>query len=486
MEYRLNFEDRSLMARDFIDDAKFHAMIGVDSPGADRPVPIDAGRFGEVIERSLAREPLSVEETAVLLAAVDPESVERIFDAARQLKREVYGNRIVIFAPLYLGNLCRNDCAYCAFRRSNPEQIRRTLIPEELDAEVRQMLRTGQKRSIFVWGEHANYTPQVIADTVRAAYAIHEGHGNLRRININAAPLDHEGYRIVKEAGIGTYQVFQETYHRPTFERVHPIGTPKHDFLWRLDSHSRAMEAGIDDVGLGALIGLYDWRYEVLGLVEHSNFLRKEYGVGPHTLSFPRLQPAAGTMHDARWLTDDAQFMRLVAILRLAVPYTGLIMTARESPEVRRTAMGFGVSQIDAGTRLEIGGYSESDPSGESQQLDREQFQLGDTRPLDTVVRELCDEGFIPSFCTACYRLGRTGEVFMEYAIPGFIQQMCTPNAATTLMEYCVDYASPETAVACRRAIEREFAAMPEDPRKTILRERLQLIESTDQRDLYF
>ena len=267
--------------------------------------------------------------------------------------------------------------------------------------------------------------------------------------------MDHAGYATVKAAGIGTYQIFQETYHHETYAQVHPRNTRKGDYLWRLDGLARAMEAGCDDVGIGALFGLYDWQFEVLGLVAHALHLQKHYNVGPHTISFPRLRPASGVKIDetapGRAIDD---FKRLVAILRLSVPYTGLILTAREPAELRREVLAFGVSQIDAGSRIELGGYTEA---GDAQVMEREQFQLGDIRSLDEVMRELMVDGYVPSFCTACYRLGRTGEHFMEFAIPGFIQNLCTPNALTTLTEYLVDYAGDETRAAGMRLIEQEL-----------------------------
>jgi 2-iminoacetate synthase len=314
-------------------------------------------------------------------------------------------------------------------------------------------------------------------------YATTSGRGRIRRVNLNAAPLDHEGYQIVKAADIGTYQIFQETYHHETYRRVHPKNTRKANYLWRLDGVARAMEAECDDVGIGALFGLYDWRFEVLALVRHALHLQKEYHVGPHTISFPRLRPACGVHLDEAYLVKDDDFKRLVAVLRLSVPYTGLICTAREPPAMRRELMGFGVSQIDAGSRVEIGGYTEV---GDAQVMELEQFELGDIRPLDEVVRELLVDGYIPSFCTACYRLGRTGEHFMEYAIPGFIQNLCTPNAISTLLEYLLDYASPETRAAGERTIRREVERLPDGERKRALLDRLRRITEDNERDLHF
>jgi len=467
-------------ATDFINDAELNSLL--DGPDSS------TSRVHEVISKAMSKEPLTSAETAVLLRATDPELVEDIFAAARDLKQNVYGNRIVLFAPFYIGNECVNNCAYCAFRRSNQDVVRRTLSGEEIDRQVEAMENDGHKRLILVFGEHPSYDAEYIADCVRRVYSVRVGHGEIRRVNINAAPMDDDGYRLVKEAGIGTYQVFMETYHHEAYRRVHPQGTRKGDYLYRLDALSRAFEAGCDDVGIGALFGLHDWRFDVLGLVEHSNYLRARYDVGPHTISFPRLRPASGTELDPRWFVGDEEFKRLVAILRLAVPYTGMILTARESAEVRREVMAFGVSQIDAGSRIEIGGYTDRPTwshGSDAQVVEREQFSLGDERSLDTVVRQLVEDGYIPSWCTACYRLGRTGEHFMEYAIPGFIQRFCTPNALTTLTEYLVDYASPSTRKAGLQAIKQTLSKMPDNASKSLLRKHIKQIHESDQRDLY-
>ncbi len=461
-------------AYDFIDEAYLHHLLEGQ---------VDRRQVQEVLAKSLAKQPLDPEETAVLLKADDPELVEEILETARRLKREVYGNRIVLFAPLYVGNECVNDCQYCGFRRSNADQVRRTLTFEEIRRQVQALEDRGHKRLILVFGEHPRYSPSFIAECVRQVYATRSGRGEIRRVNINAAPLDHEGYRVVKAAGIGTYQVFQETYHRATYAEVHPPSTPKGDYFWRLDALARAMEAGCDDVGLGVLFGLYDWRFELLGLVCHARHLQKHYGCGPHTISFPRLQPAQGVTRQWPHRVSDGDFKRLVAILRLAVPYTGLILTARERPEIRREVMRFGVSQIDAGSRIELAGYTET---ADAQQMDREQFLLGDVRSLDEVIRELLREGDIPSFCTACYRLGRTGEHFMEFAIPGFIRDFCTPNALCTLMEYLQDYASPETRRLGQTVIQQELEKIPPSPRKQMLIDRLRRIAEDQERDVRF
>ncbi len=462
-------------AVDFIDEQYIHGLLAAGAP--------DASRVREIIAKGLDKQPLDVAETAALLQTNDPELIEEMFEAARTLKKTVYGNRIVLFAPLYIGNHCVNDCEYCAFKRTNEDAVRRTLTQPEVAQQVVALEDQGHKRLILVFGEHVKYDPQFMADTVRTVYATTSGHGEIRRVNINAAPLNVDGYKIMKDAGIGTYQVFQETYHHETYARVHPAGTRKADYMWRLDSLHRAMEAGCDDVGVGVLFGLYDWRFETLGLVSHALDLQRRYGVGPHTISFPRLQPANNVDIDQYSLVNDDDFKRLIAVLRLAVPYTGLILTARENPQLRREVMEFGVSQIDAGSRIELGGYTEV---GDAQVMDREQFALGDIRSLDEVIRELLTDGYIPSFCTACYRLGRTGEHFMEFAIPGFIKRFCTPNALTTLLEYLLDYASDETLAAGTKLIGEELDKMPESDQKKEVIDRLNRIRESEERDLYF
>lgn len=462
-------------AVDFIDEARINNLLQGSRP--------DSGRVREIIAKSLSKAPLTVDETATLLLADDPEQIEAIFAAARELKKNVYGNRIVLFAPLYVGNNCVNDCCYCAFKRSNAAAVRRTLDDNELRQQVTALEDKGHKRLILVFGEHQAYDAEFIARSVRTVYETRSGHGEIRRVNVNAAPLDHQGYRIVKEAGIGTYQIFHETYHHETYARFHPQNTRKGDYLYRLDGLSRAFEAGCDDVGLGVLFGLYDWRFEVLGLVSHALHLQERYNVGPHTISFPRIRPAAGVDLDLRYQVDDTEFRRLIAILRLAVPYTGLILTARENPAVRRDCMSFGVSQIDAGSRIELGGYTEG---GDAQVMEREQFQLGDIRSLDEVMGELISDGYLPSFCTSCYRVGRTGEHFMEFSIPGFIKEFCTPNALLTLTEYLVDYASPQTRAAGERIVAQELSRMADGDMKAMVARRLQLIRDGQGRDQYF
>lgn len=462
-------------AVDFIDEDFINGLLAGKRP--------DASRVREIIAKSLAKEALSVQETAALILADTPELNEEIFETARLLKKNVYGNRIVLFAPLYIGNKCVNDCSYCAFKRSNTLAIRRTLNQEEIRQQVEALENKGHKRLILVFGEHRAYDAEFIAKSVRTVYETKVGHGEIRRVNINAAPLDHEGYATVKAAGIGTYQIFHETYHHDTYARIHPADTRKGNYLYRLDGLSRAFEAGCDDVGLGVLFGLHDWRFEVMSLVTHALHLQERYNVGPHTISFPRLRPASGVDLNEQYLVNDDDFKRIIAILRLAVPYTGLILTARENAEVRRECMSFGVSQIDAGSRIELGGYTEA---GDAQVMEREQFQLGDVRSLDEVMRELMNDGYVPSFCTSCYRVGRTGEHFMEFSIPGFIKEFCTPNALMTLEEYLMDYASPETREVGERLIADEISKLPEGDTKEMVVKRLEEIKAEGKHDLYF
>lgn len=456
------------------EDEIFQTLEKTKNPSAER--------VRGIIAKSLDKKRLDPEEMAVLINAEDPALVEEIFEGARELKRRIYGNRIVLFAPLYVGNKCINNCSYCGFRCSNASVFRKTLTMPELDQEIEALVKRGHKRLILVYGEHPDYDAQFIHDTVKEVYAQKHGNGEIRRVNINAAPMDVEGYRLIKSAGIGTYQIFQETYHQETYKKMHPSG-PKKDFLWRLYGLDRAQEAGIDDVGLGALMGLFDWRFETMALLYHTIHLEETFKVGPHTISFPRIEPAIDTAlcDQPPYAVSDYDFKRLVAILRLSVPYTGLILTCRESTEIRNDIINFGVSQIDAGSDIGVGAYSTQG----SESYKKSQFVLNDGRSLDQVIRELCEADFIPSFCTGCYRLGRTGEHFMEFAIPGFVKRFCTPNAVLTFLEYMEDYSSPETKKAGMKQIERELERMPEGDQKTKLLERMEQIKNGD-RDLYF
>ncbi|HEX7571171.1 MAG TPA: [FeFe] hydrogenase H-cluster radical SAM maturase HydG [Verrucomicrobiae bacterium] len=424
----------------------------------------DAGRVREVLAKARQMDGLNADEVAVLMEIQDATLLEEMFAAARFVKDEIYGNRLVLFAPLYVANLCKNECSYCAFRAGNTELKRRTLTQEEIAADVKILIDQGHKRLLLVSGEEYpkegfNYILKAI-DTI---YATKSGCGEIRRVNANIAPLTVDQFKQLKEAGIGTYQLFQETYHRETYAKVHTAGAKK-NYDWRVNVMDRAMEAGIDDVGIGVLFGLYDWKFEMLAMQQHIRHLEEKFGVGPHTISVPRIEPAVGSTLAERppHAVSDADFKKIVAILRLAVPYTGIIMSTRENADTRRATFQLGVSQISAGSRCNPGGYAEL---GDGH--DAEQFQLGDHRSLDEVVRDVASLGYTPSFCTACYRLGRTGADFMDLAKPGLIKEHCSPNALSSCMEYLMGYASPETKKAGEKLVDHELKTMPGSIGKT-------------------
>lgn len=464
---------------DFIHDDEIEKLLE-DSRNPEK------SEIRDIFAKSEAKVRLEPQDTAKLLQIEDPELLEEMYSLARKIKKEIYGDRIVFFAPLYIGDKCINNCLYCGFRRDNKAMKRRTLTDDELRQEVRILENNGHKRLILVYGEHPLYDADFIAHTIRIVYDTKVGRGEIRRVNINAAPMTVEGYKKLHEAGIGTFQIFQETYNHEMYKKLHPKGDRKSDYKWRLYGLDRALEAGIDDVGIGALFGLYDWKFEVMGLLYHTIHLEKTFGgVGPHTISFPRLESALDTpfVQTTKYKVSDEDFKKLVAIIRLSVPYTGMILTARESAKVRNEVIPIGVSQIDAGSRIGIGGYAESE---NGYIPDREQFQLGDMRSLDDVVREICSMDCIPSFCTADYRSGRTGEHFMSLAKPGFIQNYCMPNAILTFKEYLLDYASDKTKEEGEKLIKRQLDALEmENPqRKKFIEDKLSLIEQ-GQRDVY-
>lgn len=461
----------------FIDES----AIWGDIEKAKNPAP---SLVREVLDMGLEKKGLMPFEAAVLLQNTDRELDEEIFETARSIKKAIYGNRLVLFAPLYITNECRNQCAYCGFNASNKELQRRTLSKEELRKEVEVLEDLGHKRLLLVYGEHPKLGAEWIADTVRTVYDVtSEKSGEIRRVNINCAPLDVDGFKLLHDVGIGTYQCFQETYHRDTYSKVHIAGR-KTDFLWRLHALHRAQEAGIDDVALGVLFGLHDPVFEVLGLLHHAQQLEKDWGVGPHTISFPRLEPALGAKmaYDPPFPTTDHQFKKIVAVLRIAVPYTGLILTTRESAPLRKEVLEVGVSQLSAGSRTYPGAYQDPDYD----RPDVQQFCVGDSRSLDEVIRSIVsDHGYVPSWCTACYRLGRTGEHFMELAKQGFIQQFCLPNGLLTFKEYLEDYASADTRKAGEVLLQNEVASFADERRKDSLLRRLDRI-SHGERDLYY
>lgn len=445
-----------------------------------RSAKADPAAARAVIAKARELKGLDLAETAVLLQTQDPAVLEDMFHAAREVKESIYGKRLVLFAPLYISNLCQNNCLYCAFRAGNPKIQRRALTQEEIREEVLHLIRMGQKRLLLVAGEaYPKEGLEYIFQSIATVYATKEGRGEIRRLNVNIAPLTVEEFRDLRACKIGTYQLFQETYHLPTYRKLHVSG-PKADYHWRLTAPGRAFEGGINDVGVGVLFGLYDFRYEILALLQHIRHLESVYGMGPHTISVPRLEPAEGSDLAAHppYPVGDEDFKRIVAILRLAVPYTGIIMTTRETPKMRSITFALGVSQISAGSRTSPGGYREGEPA-------TAQFQLGDHRSLDEVVRDLLPQGYIPSFCTACYRLGRTGLDFMDLAKPGLIKQFCLPNAILTFKEYLEDYASAETRAAGETVLARNLEEIPVAARRQETEERLQRIEHGE-RDLYF
>jgi 2-iminoacetate synthase len=457
----------------FIDEEEIWSYLNNTVPTKER--------IQEIIAKSLAKKRLNLEEVAVLVNTTDSELVHKIKEGAKTLKNNIYGNRIVLFAPLYIGNKCSNNCTYCGFRTSNTKAIRKTLNNKEIISEIEALEENGQKRLILVYGEHAHYTPEFIAENVKTAYAVKKGNGEIRRVNINAAPMEIEGFRTVKEAGIGTFQVFQETYNPDAYKLYHLSGK-KSDFDYRLTALDRAQEAGLDDVGIGALFGLYDWRFEVLALVRHTNHLEACYNVGPHTISFPRIKDASSLGVGDKYFVSDDDFAKLIAILRLAVPYTGMILTAREPEKLRNEIIQYGVSQIDGGTKIELGSYSKTDAN---HNLDKGQFKINDDRSLAEIIDELLDQDMLPSFCTSCYRQGRTGEHFMEFSVPGFIKRFCSPNAILTLAEYIEDYATKGTATKGWKAIEKNILKLDDEKLINSVREKIEKIKA-GQRDLYY
>ncbi|OGC35646.1 [FeFe] hydrogenase H-cluster radical SAM maturase HydG [candidate division WOR-1 bacterium RIFOXYB2_FULL_48_7] len=416
----------------------------------------------QVIDKALELKGLSLEETAILIQNDSAEVIQRLFTAARQIKEKIYGQRLVLFAPLYIANYCSNNCLYCGFRKSNQQLQRVALSMDEIAAEVATLEREGHKRLLMLCGEnHEGSSLDYFVQAIETAYSVKTEHGgDIRRINVEIAPLSVKEFQRLKSAKIGTYLLFQETYDPVTYKKMHPSG-PKADYENRLFGMHRAMEAGIDDVGIGALFGLRDWRFEVLAMLAHSLELEKTFGVGPHTISVPRLQPTKNTplANQPPAPVSDNDFKRLVAIIRLAVPYTGMILSTRESTSLRNEIFGLGISQISAGSRTNPGGYQ----SNRQEQPESEQFSLHDDRSLLEVVKDITKMGFYPSFCTACYRLGRTGHEFMEYAKPGEIQSYCLPNAILTFQEYLTYYGDDEAKNLGRQVIDQQLKGIKTD-----------------------
>ena len=428
---------------------------------------------------------LSHREASVLLACEDPQVQERIYQIAEEIKLAFYGNRIVLFAPLYLSNYCVNGCVYCPYHLKNKHIARKKLTQEEVAQEVIALQDLGHKRLAIEAGEDPKNNPiEYILDCINTIYSIKHKNGAIRRVNVNIAATTVENYRKLKEAGIGTYILFQETYHKESYLRLHPTG-PKHDYDYHTTAHDRAMEAGIDDVGLGVLFGLELYRYEFAGLLMHAEHLEAVHGVGPHTISVPRVKPADDIdPEEFNNSISDEMFAKITACIRLAVPYTGIIISTRETEQTRSKLLRLGVSQVSGGSRTSVGGYAGYTP--EERPHDTEQFDVSDQRSLDEVVRWLMENGHIPSFCTACYREGRTGDRFMSLCKSGQILNCCHPNALMTLTEYLVDYASPATKEIGFKMVEEELKKIPRDRVREICAEHIEAIRNSDSRDFRF
>ncbi len=440
---------------DFVDEREIEVALRQAS-GADRSMA------RECLAKARSMAGLTLREAAVLMQA-DEDLREELYEAARFVKNEVYGSRLVLFAPLYISNLCTNECSYCAFRKDNKEVRRRWLSQKEIAEQTRILIEQGYKRTLLVAGEaYPKNDFQYILESIATIYATKSGNGEMRRVHANIAPPTVEQFYALREAKLGVYQCFQESYHRPTYASVHKAGK-KADFDWRATVMHRAMESGVGDVGMGVLYGLYDWRWETLALLQHIRDLERTYGAGSHTISVPRIEPAVGSDVAARppYAVNDDDFLKIVALLRLAVPYTGLVMSTREPAEIRRKCLEIGISQMSAGSRTDPGGYSENEID-----KDAGQFVVGDHRPLSEVVREVAELGFIPSFCTACYRVGRTGGEFRNLAsFPHVISRKCETNALTTLLEYLCDYSAGDAKIAGERVIEKQLEKMPHTQR---------------------
>ena len=438
-------------------------------------------RVLQILEKAALCKGITHREAAILMECQDPQLEEKIFALAAQIKQRFYGNRIVLFAPLYLSNYCVNGCVYCPYHYKNKTIPRKKLSQQEITEEVRALIRTGHKRLAVEAGEDPVNNPlEYILDSIKTIYSVQEGGNSIRRVNVNIAATDVESYRRLKAAGIGTYILFQETYNKERYQLLHPTG-PKSNYAWHTEAMDRAQEGGCDDVGIGVLFGLENYLYELVGLLMHAEHLEARWGVGPHTISVPRICPADDiSTDDFPDALPDAVFRKLVAVLRVAVPYTGMIISTRESARMRAQLLECGVSQISGGSRTSVGGYTTRERHNETAQ-----FDVSDTRPLDDVVRWLLETGHIPSFCTACYREGRTGDRFMSLCKSGKIGLCCTPNALMTLKEYLMDYASPQTRALGESLIEASLADIPLERTREITRQHLKEIEQ-GKRDFRF
>lgn len=447
------YDPKSLKAEEFINHEEILDTLKYAEENKDNLELVDS-----IIEKAKKRKGLTHREASVLLACENKERIAEIYDLAEQIKKDFYGNRIVMFAPLYLSNYCVNGCTYCPYHLKNKHIARKKLTQEEIVKEVTALQDMGHKRLAIEAGEDPVNNPiEYILECIKTIYSIKHKNGAIRRVNVNIAATTVENYRKLKEAGIGTYILFQETYNKESYEALHPTG-PKHNYAYHTEAMDRAMEGGIDDVGLGVLFGLELYKYELAGLLMHAEHLEAVHGVGPHTISVPRIKHADDIDPDVfdNGIDDDT-FAKIVALIRISVPYTGMIISTRESKAVREKVIRLGVSQISGASKTSVGGYSEPEPEDENS----EQFDVSDKRTLDEVVKWLMDMGYIPSFCTACYREGRTGDRFMTLLKAGQIQNCCHPNALMTLKEYLEDYASPETKAIGEKLIAEELKNIP-------------------------
>jgi len=472
------YDVNSKHADDFINHKEILDTLAYADENKHNEALIDS-----LIEKAKLRKGLSHREASVLLACDIKEKNQEIYRLAEQIKKDFYGNRIVMFAPLYLSNYCVNGCTYCPYHMKNKHIARKQLTQDEIRKEVIALQDMGHKRLALEAGEDpVHNTMDYYLECIKTIYSIKHKNGAIRRVNINIAATTVDNYRLLKEAGIGTYILFQETYHKESYLELHPTG-PKHDYDYHTEAMDRAMEGGIDDVGIGVLFGLDKYRYEFTGLLMHAEHLEAAFGVGPHTISVPRLRHADDIDADSfdNGIDDDT-FAKIVACIRIAVPYTGMIISTRESQKTRERVLHLGVSQISGGSKTSVGGYAEPEPDDAKS----EQFDVSDTRTLDEVVKWLMELGYIPSFCTACYREGRTGDRFMSLCKSGQIQNCCHPNALMTLKEYLMDYASPATKAIGDKLIEREVFNVPNEKARAVVRENLRLIEENNRRDFRF
>lgn len=471
------YNPKSLKAEEFISHEEILETLKYADENKDNMTLIN-----EILEKAELRKGLSHREASVLLACEDEAVTQRMYDLASQIKKDFYGNRIVMFAPLYLSNYCVNGCVYCPYHHQNKHIARKKLTQEEIKKEVIALQDMGHKRLALEAGEDPVNNPiEYILESIKTIYSIKHKNGAIRRVNVNIAATTVENYRKLRDAGIGTYILFQETYHKESYEKLHPTG-PKHNYTYHTEAMDRAMQGGIDDVGLGVLFGLELYRYEFAGLLMHAEHLEAVYGVGPHTISVPRIKRADDIDPDVfdNGISDET-FAKICALIRICVPYTGMIISTRESKEVREKVIRLGVSQISGASKTSVGGYSEEEPEEENS----EQFDVSDKRTLDEVVRWLMEMDYIPSFCTACYREGRTGDRFMSLCKSGQIQNCCHPNALLTLNEFLQDYASEETKKLGKEMIEREIPNIPNEKARNLTIEHLHDIES-GKRDFRF